>query len=608
MRGLYRNELLKIFRQTGFRVVIILVLVAALLSPFAMPVLNGVIAFGERASGGSSYYDERAESAYDVGEKAYFRAIAENERFFEENKLTDSWKYSEYHEQHSRLVSLRVGYEALLSDPGECVEIGKFFPELSDGYDDGNGFTVPPLSYEEKIYDFFGKELTSEEAKLSTEDYYWDYQLVLPEKAEIERQIDAIGSYLAAFEQDILDATAENHYKRMKQQLLASIALTEAELSDTEKANAKKQGDAWQIGQLRLSLERMRKQVDYIDWSIAEKGTPDGWRQTVTECMVSAYEELTQYVEYDEKTFREMSDAGELWNTSGLEMRPYKSYKEYREVMKEARQPALDAIAMADFSRAHDIPLTGTADDGVSAFRGTISFTMTVLTVFMVVAAAMTVANEYSSGTIRLLLIRPRSRAKILLSKYLAVMTYSYSLLLAAFVWQYLVSALCNGSRELFTLTVCFAGGVCFAVPTVVWLLCFTLILSLVGWMLFSFTLMLAVLTHRASLSIILPMLVNMFAQSASSLTILLYTLTDKLHFLKYTILPYLAPGSLISTPADAFLPQGDLDLSALLRGITGIGSTYDFPLWLGLLQIAAIIVLTSFIAFRNFRRQQIKS
>jgi len=47
-----------------------------------------------------------------------------------------------------------------------------------------------------------------------------------------------------------------------------------------------------------------------------------------------------------------------------------------------------------------------------------------LLSIFAVVMAADSVAGEFSNGTIKLLLIRPWSRNKILLSKYLALLCY----------------------------------------------------------------------------------------------------------------------------------------------------------------------------------------
>lgn len=48
-----------------------------------------------------------------------------------------------------------------------------------------------------------------------------------------------------------------------------------------------------------------------------------------------------------------------------------------------------------------------------------------LVTIFAVVVASSTVAEEFSTGTIKLLLIRPWSRSKILLSKYLSSLLFA---------------------------------------------------------------------------------------------------------------------------------------------------------------------------------------
>lgn len=68
-----------------------------------------------------------------------------------------------------------------------------------------------------------------------------------------------------------------------------------------------------------------------------------------------------------------------------------------------------------------------------------------VVTIFTVIVAADIVAGEFSGGTVKLLLIRPASRTKVLLSKYLAVLQYSLVMLLVVFAASYLVSGLLFG-------------------------------------------------------------------------------------------------------------------------------------------------------------------
>jgi ABC-2 type transport system permease protein len=62
-----------------------------------------------------------------------------------------------------------------------------------------------------------------------------------------------------------------------------------------------------------------------------------------------------------------------------------------------------------------------------------------------VIIAADSVAGEFSGGTIKLLLIRPASRAKILLSKYISVFGFLLLLLLILLVTSFIVSGLLYG-------------------------------------------------------------------------------------------------------------------------------------------------------------------
>jgi ABC-2 type transport system permease protein len=65
-----------------------------------------------------------------------------------------------------------------------------------------------------------------------------------------------------------------------------------------------------------------------------------------------------------------------------------------------------------------------------------------VLQVFCLIIAGDIVSNEFSSGTIKLLLIRPVNRVKILLSKYLAVIVIATTLTSAHFLFSAVLGAL----------------------------------------------------------------------------------------------------------------------------------------------------------------------
>lgn len=68
-----------------------------------------------------------------------------------------------------------------------------------------------------------------------------------------------------------------------------------------------------------------------------------------------------------------------------------------------------------------------------------------LVTIFTVVIAAGGVAEEFTSGTIKLLLIRPWSRSKILLSKYISIMLFAVLLAVILFGSSLLVNWICFG-------------------------------------------------------------------------------------------------------------------------------------------------------------------
>lgn len=68
-----------------------------------------------------------------------------------------------------------------------------------------------------------------------------------------------------------------------------------------------------------------------------------------------------------------------------------------------------------------------------------------LVTIFTVVVAASAVAEEFTSGTIKLLLIRPWSRSKILLSKYISIVLFAIMLAVLLFACTLLVNWLCFG-------------------------------------------------------------------------------------------------------------------------------------------------------------------
>lgn len=101
-----------------------------------------------------------------------------------------------------------------------------------------------------------------------------------------------------------------------------------------------------------------------------------------------------------------------------------------------------DRIKLNEYYLAHDInPNDLSLWDYVNS-SATLIILVTILTV--VIAADM-IAAEFSWGTIKLLLVGPSSRTKILLSKYIATLGYAILLLLVSFAAAFLAGGILEG-------------------------------------------------------------------------------------------------------------------------------------------------------------------
>ncbi|MDF2556513.1 MAG: putative efflux transporter permease [Bacillales bacterium] len=96
-----------------------------------------------------------------------------------------------------------------------------------------------------------------------------------------------------------------------------------------------------------------------------------------------------------------------------------------------------------------------TMDDNQShnfvEFMYNVSFFKISITIFTVSIGATIFSNEFSSGTIKYLLIRPVNRLKIFVSKVAAVLIVGFSLMIGILVLSFLVGCLFYGFEEIGT-------------------------------------------------------------------------------------------------------------------------------------------------------------
>ena len=111
-------------------------------------------------------------------------------------------------------------------------------------------------------------------------------------------------------------------------------------------------------------------------------------------------------------------------------------------VPEEAKGALRAELAMNNYNLEHDLPITkGNAWKYLDFASGTFR----LIGVFVVIIAGDSISSEFSWGTIKLLLIRPTSRTKIMYSKYIAALVMSVLFTVFLFIVTYIVGGLFFG-------------------------------------------------------------------------------------------------------------------------------------------------------------------
>ncbi len=109
------------------------------------------------------------------------------------------------------------------------------------------------------------------------------------------------------------------------------------------------------------------------------------------------------------------------------------------DIQEGLREYYENQVAIHEYRLAHNIrPESDTMWDGINGS----SELIVLITLIIVIIAGDSLASEFSTGTIKLLLIRPASRLKILISKYISVIIFGILLVVLLFISSVLLNGL----------------------------------------------------------------------------------------------------------------------------------------------------------------------
>lgn len=133
------------------------------------------------------------------------------------------------------------------------------------------------------------------------------------------------------------------------------------------------------------------------------------------------------------------------------------SYDDYLKLTELNNENVKSIIAKSMYAIEHDIDYNKTG--ARSNFEENINLNIALLSIMTVVIAGGIVANEFQKGTIRLLIIRPAKRYKILLSKFLAVIIITIGLAIVSNLVAFLANGIVYGFQDYFIPTLIYINN-----------------------------------------------------------------------------------------------------------------------------------------------------
>ena len=202
--------------------------------------------------------------------------------------------------------------------------------------------------------------------------------------------------------------------------------------------------------------------------------------------------------------------------------------------------------------------------------------------IFSIIVAGTIVSNEFQKGTIKLLLTRPYSRSKILLSKYIVSILCIFLFIITFVIAQYFIGGIIYGFDVFHIPEVEYNFDTNSIVVLPAWQYMVIKILCVLPMYILLTTLAFALstITMNSSVAIAIPILGNMVAEVFN-------IFIERVKLLKYFV-------------------TANWDLSVYLFGGKGIAEGLNF--WISLIICVIYLVIMLFITFVVFKRRDIKN
>lgn len=273
----------------------------------------------------------------------------------------------------------------------------------------------------------------------------------------------------------------------------------------------------------------------------------------------------------------------EEFNKETYLVHEYKNYQNYLKVMQARIDELNNEIIIGQRSLDADKPDMKYVPEG--ARNRTIQFLQysTFVAMFAALLGGWLMASEFQQGTIRLLMIRPKTRTKILLAKFIAAFVIIIGIYTVGSLLNIITNGACFGFPDFAYPNYTISGEINFFVYYIPKFLACTMPI------IFAFTVafMLSVVVKNVAVSIIIPIACFI----GSSIVMGIFSYSSKLNWIAYTPIPFLQLSS--------FFAQYSSVKYAIPRGV-------PLNLGYGIMLLLVLSVICTLISMYVFNRRDI--
>lgn len=576
------NENKKVLKQTGLRVLLIIIAALTALTPLLDFALKKIVESSSYSGHDSNYWTyntERlkkqladAEENGRICDAEYYRVFLDTTEFFEKNNIHEDWRIDVFRSDYATLRGT-VGLVKLIIEDGVDS-------------DDINESMMSSFLYE-----------------IDPNGIYPYQTVLLPEN--IEATYKAQKDALAEFEERILTYTLGDYYASKLEEAKAALETARQSVEYLKSGNAPADPGlppelsaefiAYEVALGERLVEWNELNVQAWQWLTDNVFDYRGWQFNT----VVKLQWLKTLADSPTGVSRELFYASDYFSSDIVD------YEEYIARTQKNARSFEESSAIIRASMEHGVPIRGTVNDSTKTlFLSEFSSSFGIIVIFVIILAGMTLSNEYTAGTVRLLLIRPQRRSRILASKLLSGGILWVAATAVASVLLAVECIALFGVKDLFAPAIFNHGTKVMIVPAIFAFLWRVLLSFISTAPIILFTLLISTLIKRSALPIALAMICRF---STSVITTVSLSL-PKLH-LEYTPLPYLDLTSFIGNTAERYIIDGGFTLDNIFGAAEkALISSGNYRISIGIAWLVGIAAVLTVLSFVSFDRQQIKN